>query len=153
MAAKKTKINFKNLKSGDILVFKMNNGRHGYSVIVSKINEGHVAEIYKFTSDSIIDNFEPLTEAYYPPLILDTYSLITRKSEGEWDFIGHKADYEISPQVRQTKFVWGILGKRRTTDIFDQNESISDEESLKLPIAYPRGDLDVQKYLKEQGVN
>lgn len=152
MKSKKCNVNRNNLKCGDIFSFKLEDGAYGYGIIVSKINEGHVAELYKKISDNPSPQPEELLETatHYPPVILDTLSLLERRTEGDWCLIGHDAHYEPSIKVKETKFVWGILGNRKTTDIFNQHQKITDADASQWPFAIPFGDWDVKEYLKNK---
>ena len=152
MSVKSKNVKRSELKRGDIFSFAINPGLYGYGVIVSKINEGHVAEIFDYLSNTPKPSLNLLSQTLYPPLILDTLSLLERRTEGEWHLIGHSEEYSPGENVKNVKFVWGILGKRSTTDIFNNHEKISDEEAAKWPIASPWGDWDVKEYLKRQGL-
>lgn len=152
MSVKPKKVKRGELKCGDIFSFAINAELYGYGVIVSRINEGHVAEIFNYFSGSPEPEIEFLVETMYPPVILDTLSLLEKKTEGEWQLIGHKEGYSPSERVRKIKFVWGIFGKRSTTDIYNNHEKISDDDASKWPVASPHGDWDVKDYLRKHGV-
>jgi uncharacterized protein YijF (DUF1287 family) len=44
--------NIKNINPGDIFSFKMDDGRYGFGRIVSRISEGHIAEIFNRGADT-----------------------------------------------------------------------------------------------------
>lgn len=142
------KRNREKIEPGDIFSFQMDEGGFGFGRIVSRINDGHVAEIFNvFSKEPVIDLLIP-HQRFSPLVVLDSYGLFQRKSEGNWGFVGKTENYIPDADASKTKFAWGVSGNQKSTDIFDRVESISDAEASLLPRCSPKGDFDVKEFIK-----
>lgn len=151
---KKKKVKLGDIKSGDVVSFQCAPGTFGYGVIVSRIMDGHVAELCKyFGPGPEMPPESNLADTFFPPVILDAFSLIEKAVEGDWRIVGHISNYLPDDRVSNIRFRWGVKGKQSTTDIHNHHEKVSDEEAAKWPNASPSGDWDVKNYLKDQGVD
>lgn len=146
----KKKVKVDAIRRGDIFSFQLKPGVYGFGVIVSKIMDGHVSEIFDhFSNESSID-VSKLHKTFYPPLILDSYSIFQKSSEGDWGIVGHQDSYTPSEKVSSTRFAWGVRGDQSVTTIENQHIPVSDDEAAKWPRCQPWGDYDVKEYLAEK---
>lgn len=114
--------------------------------------EGHVSEIFNYFSNSPVPDLSLLRETFSPPVVLDTYSLLQKGNEGNWSYIGRKDDYEISDDVKNSKFSWGMRGDQSIKGIYNKSQPVSDDEAAKWPRCQPWCDLNIKEYLRKQGV-
>lgn len=149
---KKKKVKMENLRTGDAFSFQLGDDNYGFGVVVSKIMEGHVSEIFNYFSNTPVPDLSLLRETFSPPVVLDTYSLLQKGNEGNWSYIGRKDDYEISDDVKNSKFSWGMRGDQSIKDIYNKSQPVSDDEAAKWPRCQPWGDLNIKEYLRKQGV-
>lgn len=111
----KTNIKIDTISRGDVFAFQVRPRVYGFGIIVSKIIDGHVAEIFDYFAEVLPIDVAKLDKTFYPPLILDSYSLLQKSSEGEWSIIGHQDGYSPNEKVLSTKFAWGVGGDQRVT--------------------------------------
>jgi hypothetical protein len=149
MEIKRKKILTKNIKPGDVFAFQLSDDLFGFGVIVSKVLEGHVAELYGSTGATPAFDLASSPAVLQPPVILDTYSLFQIGREGVWIMLGNKPDYQPSEGTRKTRFSWGVQGRRKGMDIFGESVPVGDAEALEMPRASPWGDFDVKEVLKK----
>lgn len=149
MQKQRKKVLTKNIQPGDVFAFQLSDDLFGFGVIVSKVLEGHVAELYGTTASIPVLDLANAHPVLQPPVILDTYSLFQIGREGVWVMLGQKPDYAPSKATRATRFAWGIRGDQNAMDVHGASEPISDAEALKMPRARPFGDFDVKEVLKK----
>jgi len=140
---KKVKTNLRNIKSGDIFCFALSDQKYGVGRIMTQNSLGHVAEVFdKVLSSPVVDSltFERLGD----PIILDSYSLFDRKTEGDWRVVAHQVDYEPSSD-EPVRFVYGVADNVRLVDIFD-NETALVGGKGKYPLYSPMGDEEVKEH-------
>jgi Immunity protein 26 len=65
------KRNLGQIKPGDVFAFRLGQARFGFGRIVSRIEEGHVAEIFKHFSDVPELSGDKEYERFAPPVVLD----------------------------------------------------------------------------------
>lgn len=143
----KKKIKVDAIRRGDIFAFQLRPGVYSFGVIISKIMDGHVVEIFDYFSKEFSVDITKLDKTFYPPLILDSYSLFQKSSEGEWGIVGHQDGYSPDEKVLLTKFAWGVRGDQSVTTVNNQHISVSDDEAAKWPRCQPWGDYDVKEYV------
>lgn len=73
---KKKKVKMENLRTEDVFSFQLGDDNYGFGVVVSKIMEGHVSEIFNYFSNTPVPDLSLLRETFSPPVVLDTYSLL-----------------------------------------------------------------------------
>ncbi|MCQ3028230.1 immunity 26/phosphotriesterase HocA family protein [Pseudomonas tremae] len=130
------------IKAGDIFCFDLGGIGYGLGRIMTRNSLGHVAEIFKGVLDTpqiCHASFKRVGE----PVILDSYSLFDRKTEGDWRIVAHDPNYE-PPLNESIRFVYGVADNRTEVDIFD-NEYPSGNLSGKLPRYSPKGDAQIKE--------
>lgn len=141
---KRNRTNIRSLKSGNIFCFLLEGKGFGVGRIMTRNSLGYVAEFF----DAVLEFpvvVSLLWERKGEPVIIDSYSLFDRKSEGDWRVVAHDLDYIPSPQ-ESIRFVYGLGGGRKEVDIFDNEKPLSDG-FIKLPSYSPRGDVEVKVVL------
>lgn len=111
---------------------------------------GHFAEIFDYISNDTVIEMDDIKNAsrLTSIVILDSYSLFDRKTEGEWRIIGRQEDYTPT-DAEDIYFAWGIGSGCRKSNIFDDTISISEEESRSLPKLSSTGDWVIRKQVFE----
>lgn len=140
------------IKPGDIFGFHYNEETYCFGRIMTKIITGHVVEIFDFMSSEPVINEEELNKSsrLMQVIIVDSYGLFDRKSEGDWRIIGHEDDY-IPQDVENIYFTYGVAASCKRMDIFSQNvTSIKQSEKLKYIEVSPKGDMFIKKSVAEQ---
>ncbi|RMQ99864.1 MULTISPECIES: Imm26 family immunity protein [Pseudomonas syringae group] len=130
------------IKPGDIFCFGMDEGSYGIGRIMTRNSLGHVVEIFKAVLEQpeiTCLNFNRVND----PVIIDSYSLLDRKTEGDWRIIAHDPDY-IAPLGESIRFIYGVAENRTEVDIFD-NEYPSKESLKELPAYSPKGDFQIKE--------
>ena len=147
---KKVRTMLRFIKAGDIFCFKLDEKRYCFGRIMAKCMVGHFAEIFDYISnDTVIEmddikNVSRLTSI----VILDSYSLFDRKTEGEWRIIGRQEDY-MPTDAEDVYFAWAIGSGCRKSNIFDDTIFISEEESRSLPKLSSNGDWVIRRQVFE----
>lgn len=141
---KRTAIRF--IKPGDIFCFQLNEDRYCFGRIISKTLVGHVAEVFDYISEEPnIDGYQVETSLrVIEPVVLDSYSLFDKKTEGEWQIIGHQQDYAPT-NMEGVYFTYGLSVWCKIIDIYGNVTPISEEERSNYPLLAPKGD----EYIKE----
>jgi len=134
----------RHIKVGDIFFFENAPGEYYFGRIMSKNLLGHVAEIFENPAKKPDADLISSTNRKSDPVILDSYSLFDRCTEGCWKIIAHQEDY-APPLDEPMRWVYGAGPTRRKIDIFDNEEIITESESKKFPHYSPSGDVDVKK--------
>jgi len=134
----------RHIKVGDIFFFENNSSEYYFGRIMSKNVLGHVAEIFEQPAAKPDVELMVGTNRKSEPVILDSYSLFDRCSEGHWRIIAHQEDY-TPPQDKPMRWVYGAEPTRHKVDIFDNEEIITESEAAYLPSYSPSGDFDVKK--------
>jgi hypothetical protein len=140
---KKVKTSLKKIKPGDIFCFALGAKRYGVGRIMTQNSLGHVAEIFNQVLSSPVVNsisFDRLGG----PVILDSYSLFDRKTEGDWRVVAHQENYQPSAE-EPVRFVYGVADNVKVVDIFDNETSCSGKEH-DYPSYSPMGDEEVREY-------
>ncbi|MDE6916055.1 MAG: immunity 26/phosphotriesterase HocA family protein [Lachnospiraceae bacterium] len=147
---KRTMLRF--IKPGDIFCFPYDQSKYCFGRIISKIMTGHVAEIFDYMSadpimnEGILSNSKRLMQV----VILDSYSLFDRKSEGDWRIIGHEENY-VPQNVENIYFTYGVASSCKRMDIFSENIiSIDESEKSKYIEVSPHGDIDVKRLVAKK---
>ncbi|MBI6753540.1 Imm26 family immunity protein [Pseudomonas syringae] len=130
------------IKPGDIFCFDMGGEGYGVGRIMTRNSLGHVAEIFKVVLEKPQITCSDLTRVG-DPVIIDSYSLFDRKTEGDWRIIAHDSDY-IAPSGETTRFIYGVADNRTEVDIFD-NEYPSKKSLKELPRYSPKGDSQIKE--------
>ena len=107
-------------------------------------------EIFDYISNDAVIEIENIKSASRLTgiVILDSYSLFDRKTEGEWRIIGRQENY--TPQdAEDVYFAWGIGFDCKKSNIFNNTISISEEEWRSLPKLSPAGDWVIRKRVFE----
>lgn len=147
---KRTMLRF--IKSGDIFCFPYDESKYCFGRIISKIMTGHVAEIFDYMSTDPIINERILNNSnrLMQVVILDSYSLFDRKSEGDWRIIGHEDNY-VPQNVEDIYFTYGVALSCKRMDIFSENIiPIEESEKSKYIEISPNGDIDVKRLVTEK---
>jgi hypothetical protein len=140
--------NIKNINPGDIFSFKMDDGRYGFGRIVSRISEGHIAEIFNhFATEPLLDS-KATHERFLPPVILNSYGMFQVKQDGDFGVIGSTPNYLPDPVIDKSKFAFGSKGNFKSIDVFGNERPISDSEGLQLPLRSPFNDWFLKKYIE-----
>jgi len=135
------------IKTGDIFFFENSPGEFYLGRIMAKNSLGHFAEIFTPpTNDPAIIELDKV-KRIREPIILDSYSLFDKKSEGNWKIIANQEDY-TTPTDEPIRFAYGLGPTRTQIDISGNKEKISEKEARSLPAYSPMGDLDIKEYLK-----
>jgi Immunity protein 26 len=141
------------INPGDLFSFRLDDNSWGFGRIVSRITDGHVAEIFKyFANEPVLDSGKTY-DRFMPPVVLDAYSLFQLKREGDWGFVGSTPDYAPDAVIAQVRFAWGSSGDQKATDIYDKYLPVSDQEAKSLPRCQPWGDYDVKEFIKRSLAN
>jgi Immunity protein 26 len=137
---------------GDIFAFVFNEAggvnQYGFGRIVSRINAGHVAEIFNYFSAQPTIDLSQSKQRFKTPVILDAYSLFQLRREGDWRFIGATENYQPDADLLIVRFSWGTKGDQRATDLQGNWAHISDAEADSLPRENPYGDWDVKNFIQ-----
>lgn len=140
----RVKTTLRGLKIGDIFCFELNGNGYGVGRIMTRNSLGHVAEIFDEVLQAPIVKEVPLKRVGHP-IILDSYSLFDRKTEGDWRVVAHDPDYKPSA-AESVRFVYGVADNTREVDIFDNEAPLADKNK-RLPSYSPMGDEDVKEYI------
>lgn len=148
--SKKPRTMLRFVKPGDIFCFRLDEDRYCFGRIISKIITGHVAELFDYISAIPEIAEQKINEAkrIHSPIVIDTYGLFDKKvyKDGDWRVIGHQSNF--SPvDVENVYFTYGLENSCKKVDVFNNETSISKEESLKYPKLSPYGDFDIKKLL------
>ncbi|NUF50232.1 immunity 26/phosphotriesterase HocA family protein [Gilliamella sp. ESL0250] len=145
---KKTRTMLRFIKAGDIFCFKLDEQRYCFGRIIIKIFIGHVAELFDNISNSPDISEAEIKQArrLIEPVILDSYSLFDRKSEGEWRIIGHQQNY-VPTDMNGVYFTYGEEPWCKKMDIWENEIPISGKEAESLPRVAPLGDYNIRKEL------
>jgi Immunity protein 26 len=136
------------INPGDVFAFKFDNTTYGFGRIVSRIIDGHIAEIYNYFAKEPKLDLMASYERFMPPVILNAYGLFQLKQDGDWGFIGTTPGYVPDAEIAKTRFAWGSPRDQKAIDICDKSVPISDSEAASLPRAQPWGDYLVKEYIK-----
>ncbi|WP_445364290.1 Imm26 family immunity protein [Microbulbifer sp. ANSA003] len=139
------------IKVGDIFCFQRTETTFVFGRILGYSSIGHIVEIFNLAKKvpSITVHELNIATRALAPLIIDSYSLFDRKSEGEWRIIGRIKDFE--PQdIDNVFFVYGVEGLKRKVDFNDNDIAISDKEAEGLPRYSPRGHEQIIEALVRQ---
>lgn len=136
---KRTMIRF--IKPGDIFCFRLNEQEYCFGRIISETSVGHFAEVFDYIAEepTIADSQVELSSRLIDPVVLDSYSLFDKKTEGEWRIIGHQQDY-IPTNVENVYFVYGMGIWSKITDVYGNVTPIDEKERSKYPLFAPEGD-------------
>ncbi|WP_312936678.1 Imm26 family immunity protein [Pseudomonas sp.] len=144
--ANKPKTLLRYVKPGDLFCFSSKGGVFYFGRIMTKNSLGHVAEVFceqASTPDaSLLSSFKRLGR----PLILDSYGLFDRKSEGDWRIVGHQPGY-AAPTDELIYFTYGVGPFCKRVDQFDREVAISAEAAKTYETYSPMGDADVKEAL------
>lgn len=147
---KKVRTMLRFIKPGDIFCFKLNEKSYGFGRIITKIDVGHLVEIFNCISDkpcidaNSIENAMRLME----PVALDSYGLFDKKAEGEWRIIGKQQDY-IAHDFGDIYLTFGAGRDWKKIDLYGNVTKISVEEHLKYILMSPQGDYVIKKLVQE----
>jgi immunity protein 26 of polymorphic toxin system len=134
------------IKPGDLFMFRLDDSKHGVGRIISKVSLGHVAEFFEVTLDS--PELQGIDLAWVTrrghPVVLDSYSLFDRKTEGDWQIVGHGENF-APKDVDDVFFTYGVGPVRHKVDVFGNTTPVSAQEAEKLPLYAPHGDADVKR--------
>ncbi|MDB0566533.1 Imm26 family immunity protein [Ralstonia solanacearum] len=138
------------VKPGDVFVFALGNGKYGVGRIISTVSLGHVAE---FFDQVVVDPNVSAAEVcewkrLKRPVILDSYSLFDRKTEGDWRIVARQENFEPSA-ISDVFFTYGDGDGRRKVDVFENETPVSSGEARNLPFYSPLGDEDVKREIFE----
>jgi hypothetical protein len=140
--------NLKNIHPGDIFAFRMDDCRYGFGRIISRISEGHVAEIFNhFASEPKLSDANVL-DRFLPPVILNSYGMFQVKQDGDFGIIGSTPNYLPDPVIEKSKFAFGSKGNFKSIDVFGNERPISDSEGMQLPLRSPFNDWFLKKYVE-----
>ncbi|PIT60665.1 immunity 26/phosphotriesterase HocA family protein [Snodgrassella alvi] len=147
---KKPRTMLRFIKAGDIFCFKLNEQRYCFGRIIIKFMVGHAAELFDNISNSPAISEAEIKQArrLIEPVILDSYSLFDRKSEGEWRIIGHQQNY-VPTDMDGVYFTYGVQQWCKKVDIWENEIPISEQEAESLPHVAPLGDEDIKELLKD----
>lgn len=146
---KRPRTMLRHIKPGDLFAFSLGDGKFGLGRIVSKISVGHIAEVFDVVANSPdVHDFDVNTACRaMPPVILDSYSLFDKKSEGDWRIIAHDEGF-VPSNMENVFFTYGAAaGSCRKVDYLDRETAISKAESDKLPDYSPEGELRIKREL------
>lgn len=134
----------KKYSAGDVLSFKISDGLYGFARLIKQIELGYVSEIFAETSSSPKEGLEKLKTIKQFPVILDTFSLL-EMGEGEWEVVGHLELGEDN-RVEGLRFVFGTPPyDLKSIDVNENEEKISEQDSLGLFPYEQMGDEDVKE--------
>jgi len=146
---KRTMIRF--MKPGDIFCFRLNEEKYCFGRIIAKTLVGHIAEVFDYMAEEpiITESQVVLSSRLIAPVVLDSYSLFDKKTEGEWRIIGHQQDY-IPTDVENVYFVYGMGIWSKRIDVYGNDTPISVEERSNYPLLAPKGDSYVTKLVLDK---
>lgn len=141
----KVRTSLKKIKVGDIFCFVIEGKGYGVGRIMAPNSLGHVAEIF----DQIL--ISPVVDSVFfsrlgDPVILDSYSLFDRKTEGDWRVVAYQENYQPSTE-EGVRFVYGVADNVKLVDIFDNETAFTGGEGA-YPSYSPMGDKDVKDLLR-----
>lgn len=147
---KKERTMIRFIKIGDIFCFKYSEKRFCFGRIIAKVQPGHLAEIFNYISDKPFINTNDIERALrlMSPIVLDSYSLFDRKSEGEWRIIGHQENY-IAHDFGDIYLTFGIGNDWKKRDLYGNVTKISKEEHFQYILLSPEGDYLVKEIIQE----
>ncbi|MCO6505152.1 MAG: immunity 26/phosphotriesterase HocA family protein [Snodgrassella sp.] len=145
---KKPRTMLRFIKAGDIFCFKLDEQRYCFGRIIIKFMVGHVAELFDNISNSPDISEAEIKQArrLIEPVILDSYSLFDRTSEGEWRIIWHQQNY-VPTDMDNVYFTYGVQKWCKKVDIWGNKTPISEQEAESLPDVAPLGDYNIRKEL------
>ncbi|MBJ7223495.1 MULTISPECIES: Imm26 family immunity protein [unclassified Brenneria] len=146
---KKKKTLLRYIKPGDIFFFENTPGEYYFGRIMAKNSLGHFAEIFTPSTNDPETITLDTKKRIRDPIVLDSYSLFDRRTEGNWVIIANQEDY-IIPTNEPIRFSYGAGPIQTKVDILGNKEQITEEEAKSLPSYSPMGDFDVKEYL---GIN
>lgn len=147
---KKRRTMLRFIRPGDLFCLQLDDGRFAFGRIMAKSMVGHIAEIFDIFADEPVLTAEMVTSAVrlMPPVVLDSYSLFDRKSEGEWRILGHTEDY-VPTGTEGVFFYYGIGSGCKLVDIFGAKTPVSEEEAYRYPPMSPNGDYTIKKQIAQ----
>lgn len=147
---KKQRTMIRYIKNGDIFCFKLDEKSYCFGRIIAETDFGHLAEVFDCISDTPFIDQNNVEKALrlIEPIILDSYSLFDRKTEGEWRIIGHQEEY-LAPDFRDIFLTYGIEKDWKKVDLYGNETRISEEEHLKYIQVSPEGDYWVKKLIQD----
>lgn len=146
---KKKRTMLRYIKAGDIFCFILNEETYCFGRIVAKLIVGHVVEIFDYMSSEPTIGEKEINKSsrLIEPVIIDSYSLFDRKAEGEWRIIGHQEEY-VPEGFENVYFTYGIGSSCKITDIWENEQAVSEAESKNYPEVSPKGDFNVKELIK-----
>lgn len=149
---KKPRTMIRFIKNGDIFCFTFDKEKYYFGRIISKFIVGHVAEILNFISESpsIDENKIKSAKSLIPPFIKDSYLLFDKKyeSDSDWQIIGHQENYKPT-NMDDVYFSYGAENSRKKIDIWGNEYSITEKESMNIPILAPYSSYHIKKILEK----
>lgn len=151
---KKERTMLRFIKNGDIFCFRFDEKRFCFGRIVAKNDAGHLAEIFDYISYKPFIDADKIEKALrlMEPVVLDSYSLFDRKTEGEWRIIGHQKDY-IAYDFGDIYLTFGVGQNWKKIDLYGNVTRISEEEHFKYILFSPQGDYRIKRLIQEHRNN
>jgi hypothetical protein len=115
---------------GDLFSFRYDEKHYGFGRLISNVSMGMVAEIYDYFSGSPIFDPNRSEKWLVDPVLLDSFGLFERRSEGEWISIGKTPDYVTPDKFNDVFFVTGTPGKFQAVRVDNSRLDISQEAAI-----------------------
>lgn len=140
------------IKIGDIFCFEYSDNKFAFGQIIGKSISGHVGIFFNLFKDNPEITEQELNDltCIGEPKIIDSYSLFDRKSEGNWQIIGHEENIDLMP-YEKVYFKYGDPNgsKFGKVDIIGKTypKEYSFEESQSWQWDSPKGDIAIKEFL------
>lgn len=147
---KKSRTLLRNIKPGDIFCFTRDNENYYFGQILSETLIGHIAEIFKLTTNHLSFTSEdldhtPLTN----PIVLDSYSLFDKKTDetADWRIVGHQEIFEPK-RLEKYFFVYGSMQNWTKLSALNAKEEASELDALRLPPLTPLNNYKIWRLIE-----
>lgn len=134
------------LKVGDILSFELKLNKYGFARVLAKTKLGDAINVYNYFSTDTKDYKEAIKTNFLfeQPIILDSYSIFWKRSEGNWDLLQSDNDFKYN-ENEKIKFKYGVPGLFKLIDLNDKSyDNISQTEAEEYPDYSPFKDRSVK---------
>ena len=143
-AVKRTLIRY--IRPGDVFCLTVQDRGYGYGRIIARVSIGHTAEIFDHFTAVPATRVDPESlRPAHPPVVIDSYSLFDRKSEGDYRIIAHDRNFDSAGRYDNTFFSFGVALHCKRVDVFGNTAPISEEDARSLPRYSPKGDRQLRE--------
>lgn len=135
---------------GDIFSYKLDNGTFGFGRIVSNVPIGSIAEIFDYFSEQPIFDHSKKDKWLFPPIPIESYSLLEVGKIGEWRIIERDPSFIPGEKFNSLLYVYGSSPRSLTaTDIYGNKKHIEANEAQGIQKYYAYDDFYFKKLIKD----